>query len=178
MMLIHGLDIKIYCYKIFEKQERDKRFISCLPFPHISMILNIHRVWYSSQNKQQDEESFIKKDPRIIHLASQSQTSFTKQCKMQPFMQFSLVPTGSPTDEDGCRKSLYSDRVHSWRFNKSTRAPAPPLLPLPWDLLGHHGREPGHDNPDLSERSASHPHVLFPQQPVLCGSLLLLCHYP
>ena len=87
-------------------------------------------------------------------------------------------PQGPQPEENGYRKSLYSDRVHSSGFDRPARASTPTFLPLPWDLLGHHDRKPGCDNTDLSECPPSHPHVLFPQQPVLRGSLLLLCHHP
>ena len=179
MMLIHRLDITTYCSKIFEKQERSKCSISCPPFPHISMILNINRIWYFSQNKQQDEELSSWRIPKSfswlqkLKLASPS----SERCSLSCSSSLSSPQVPQP-DENGYRKSLYSDRVHSWRFNKSTRAPAPPLLAISWDLLGHHGRDPGHDNTDLAERSASHSHVPFSQYSVLRGSLLLLYHYP
>ena len=131
MMLIHRLDIKTYCSKIFEKQERGKCSISCPPFPHISMILNIHRIWYFSQNKQQDEESSSRRIPESFSwlqkfkLASPS----SARCSLSCSSSLSSPQVPQP-DKNGYRKSLYSDRVHSWRFNKSTRAPAPPLLPI------------------------------------------------
>ena len=89
-----------------------------------------------------------------------------------------FLPQSCQPEENGCTKPLHSDRVHSWRFNKSARAPTTLLLPLPWDLLSHHDREPWCDNTDLSECSASYTHVLFSQQSVTIRSLLLLCHHP
>jgi len=64
--------------------------------PPLGLIFEILRVLSSSQNKQQDEGIFIRKDIRIAQLAQSLKTSFTKQCKKQPFMQFFSHHTGPP----------------------------------------------------------------------------------
>lgn len=75
-------------------------------------------------------------------------------------MQFFSHHTG-PSTREWLGKSILSDRVHSWRFNKSTELQLPLFFLFTWDLHNHHDREPGHDNPDLSECSASHPMYYF-----------------
>lgn len=127
------------------------------------MILNIHRVWYSSQNKQQDEESLIKKDPRIIQLASQSQNLFLVISSVSSLRGNSLSsPKQFPTRWGGHSGSTTTEKTEFilGGLTNRLRAPASPSSFLPWDLLGHHGREPGHDNPDLSSIS-SFPHPLY-----------------
>ena len=173
MMLVQELHFKTHCARLFQNHESDNSSSSCPLFG--SSLKYSGSCLPPKKNSRMREYSSGKTGshswPRFSKLAS------PRSARSSHSWSSSLTSHRSPK-ENGCRKSLHSDRVHSWRFNKSTRAPATPLLPLPWDLLCHHGREPGHDNPDLSERSASHPHVLFPQQPVLRGSLLLLSHHP
>ena len=67
--------------------------------PPFWLIFEILRVLSSSQNKHQDEGIFFRKDIRIAQLAQILKTSFTKQCKKQPFMQFFSHITQVPQGE-------------------------------------------------------------------------------
>ena len=78
-MLVQGLDFKTHCTRIFQRHEigkkkkKKKNSRSCPIFLLISMTFEILRVWSSSQNKQQDEGTFIRKDTRITLLVPNAQ---------------------------------------------------------------------------------------------------------
>ena len=81
-------------------------------------------------------------------------------------------------EHNGPWKSFLSDWVHPRWTHRTATTPAAPFPPLPRNLSGHDGGEPGHDHTDWAQFSPAHSHVLFPQQLVLYWSLSVHCHYP
>ena len=84
-----------------------------------------------------------------------------------PMIVFYSFPSRDYADGNGSRKSLLSDLVHPPWAHKRATTPASPFPPLPRNLCGHGGGEPGHDHTDWAQFSPAHPHVLFPKQFVL-----------
>ena len=88
------------------------------------------------------------------------------------------LPFRNYLEGNGSRKSLLTDRVYPRWAHRSATTPAAPFPPLPRNLCGHGGGEPGHDHTDRAQFSSAHPHVLFPHQFILYWPLSFHSHHP
>ena len=65
-------------------------------------------------------------------------------------------------EKNGYWKWLFCDWIHSVGINKAARSPTPSILPVPRNVYGHGAGKFGIDNPNCTEFTPTHPHVLFP----------------
>ena len=77
---------------------------------------------------------------------------------MEPFLLYPQIPL----EKNGSWKLVFCDSVHFDGINRSTRSPAPLVLPVPRSVYGHCDGEPGLDNLNFAKFTPAHPHVLFP----------------
>ena len=77
---------------------------------------------------------------------------------MEPFLLWPQIPL----EKNGPWKWLLCDWIHSVGINRPTRSPAPSILPVSRNVYGHCTGKFGIDNPNCTEFTPAHPHVLFP----------------
>ena len=65
-------------------------------------------------------------------------------------------------EKNGYWKWLFCDWIHSVGINQPARSPTPSILPVPRNVYGHCVGKFGIDNPNCTEFTPTHPHVLFP----------------
>ena len=65
-------------------------------------------------------------------------------------------------EKNGSWKWLFCDRIHSVGINQPARSPISSILPVPRSVHGHCAGKFGIDNPNCTEFTPTHPHVLFP----------------
>ena len=102
-----------------------------------------------------------------------------KNNEFPPMTVFFCFLSRNNAEGNGSRKSLLSDWVHPHWAHRTATTPAAPFPPLPGNLCGQGGREPGHDHTDWARFLPAHPMYSFLSSLSFIDlSQSVHCHYP